>query len=172
MGGGPTRERGRPARMRSRSVPPSFPAMRHPATPQAGTAWARPKQSPGAVAGRDGWRRWPRLREDVCGRDARAPGWASSPDAVAAKEVHRSVCLFLVPLQQPSAVSSSNDLPARARVAPACSRNSPLTALHSSLSGEALQPGTVLVFRLRLVLHSDLTGSSALQAWSPFRFSR
>ena len=28
------------------------------------------------------WRRWPKLREDLCGRDARAPGWASSHDRV------------------------------------------------------------------------------------------
>ena len=75
MGGGAPRERGRPARMLSRCVPLSFPAMRHPATLPAGTAWARPKQSPGAVAGRAGWRRWPRLCQDLCGRDARAPGW-------------------------------------------------------------------------------------------------
>ena len=47
MGGGATRERGRPARMLSRCVPLSFPAMRHPATLPAGTAWARPKQGPG-----------------------------------------------------------------------------------------------------------------------------
>ena len=40
----------------------------------AGTAWARPKQSLGALAGRPGGRRWPRLREELCGRDARAPG--------------------------------------------------------------------------------------------------
>ena len=70
----PTRERGRPARMHSRCVPLSFPAMRHPATLPAGTAGARPKQSPGAVAGRPGWRRWPRLCQDLCGRDARVPG--------------------------------------------------------------------------------------------------
>ena len=109
-----TRERGRPARMHSRSVPLSFPAMWHPATQPAGTPWAGPKQSPGAVAGRARWRSWPRLCQDVCGRDARAPGWASSPDAVAANEVHRYLCLFAVRPQQPSAVSSSNDLPGRA----------------------------------------------------------
>ena len=57
MGEDPTRERGRDARMHSRSVPLSFPAMRHPATLPAGTAWARPTQSPGAVAGRARWRR-------------------------------------------------------------------------------------------------------------------
>ena len=68
------RERGRPARMLSRCVPLSFPAMRRPATLLAGTAWARPKQSPGAVAGRPGWSRWPRLCLNLCGRDARAPG--------------------------------------------------------------------------------------------------
>ena len=45
MGGGATRERGRPARMLSRCVPLSFPAMRHPATLPAGTAWARPKHN-------------------------------------------------------------------------------------------------------------------------------
>ena len=35
-GCGALRERGRPARMHSRSVPLSFPAMRRPATPPAG----------------------------------------------------------------------------------------------------------------------------------------
>ena len=64
---------------------------------------------------------WPRCRSTrveemgkalpvLCGRDARAPGWASSHDVVAAMEVHRS----LVRLQQRSAVSSSNDLPGKA----------------------------------------------------------
>ena len=52
----------------------------------------------------------PRLCQTRCGRDARAPGWASSRDVVAAKEVYRS----LVRLQQRSAVSSSNDPPGRA----------------------------------------------------------
>ena len=113
-GSRPTRERGRPARMHSRCVLLSFPAMGRPATPLAATAWVRPKQSPGAVAGRPGWRRWPRLCQDLCGRDARAPGWASSHDVVAAKVAHRSLCLFVVRLQQPSAVFSSNDLPGRA----------------------------------------------------------
>ena len=49
MGGGPTRERGRPARMHSRRVPLSSSAMAHAATLTAETAWARPKQSPGAT---------------------------------------------------------------------------------------------------------------------------
>ena len=126
-GRGATRERGRPARMLSRCVPLSFPAMRLPATLPAGTAWARPKQSPGPVAGRPGWRRWPRLCQDLCGRDARAPGGASSHDVVAAKEVHRSSCLFVVRPRQQSSVSSSNDLSVRAGAALACSRNPPLT---------------------------------------------
>ena len=52
MGGGPTRERGRPARMLFRCVPLSFPAMRRPATLPAVTPWAGPEQSPGAIAGR------------------------------------------------------------------------------------------------------------------------
>ncbi len=69
----PTRERGRPARMHSRCVPLGFPVMRHPASLPAGTAWARPKQSPGVVAGRPGWMKWPRLYQDGCRRDARAP---------------------------------------------------------------------------------------------------
>ena len=30
------------------------------------------------IAGRPGWRRWGRLCRDVCGRDARAPGWGAS----------------------------------------------------------------------------------------------
>ena len=42
-----------------------------------------------------GWRRWPRLFQDVCGRDARAPGWASSREVVAAKEVGLSSCSFV-----------------------------------------------------------------------------
>ena len=88
----PIRERGRPARMHCRIVPLSFPAMGHPATLPAGTAWARPKQSPGTVASRSRWRRSPRVCQDVCGRDARAPGWASFRDVVAAKEVHRCLC--------------------------------------------------------------------------------
>ena len=59
------RERGRPARMLSLRLPLSFPAMLQPTALPAGTAWARPK-----------------LREDLCGRDARAPGGASSHDRV------------------------------------------------------------------------------------------
>ena len=50
----PTRERGRPARMHSRCAPLSFPAMWHPATLPAVTAWARTKLGPGAVARRAG----------------------------------------------------------------------------------------------------------------------
>ena len=72
----PTRERGRPARMHCRIVPLSFPAMGHPATLPPGTVWVRPKQKPGPVAGRSRSRRSPRLCQDLCGRDARAPGWA------------------------------------------------------------------------------------------------
>ena len=37
---------------------------------------------PCAVAGPSGWSRWPRLCQDLCGRDARAPGWTSSHDLV------------------------------------------------------------------------------------------
>ena len=70
----PPRERGRPARILSLRLPLGFPAMPQPTTLPAGTAWARPKQSLGALAGRPGWRRWPRLRQELCGRDARAPG--------------------------------------------------------------------------------------------------
>ena len=76
------RERGRPARMLSLRLPLSFPAMLQPTALPAGTAWARPKQRQGAAAGLFRWRRWPKLREDLCGRDARAPGWASSHDRV------------------------------------------------------------------------------------------
>ena len=68
------RERGRPARILSLRLPLGFPAMRQPVTLPAGTAWARPKQSHGAVAGRPGSRKWPRLCQALCGRDARAPG--------------------------------------------------------------------------------------------------
>ena len=69
-----TRERGRPARMRSRSVPLSYPAMRRPATLPAGTPWVRPKQSSGAVAGRAGWRKWPRPCQCCAGRTPVLPG--------------------------------------------------------------------------------------------------
>ena len=95
MGGGTTRERGRPARMHSGCVLLRFPAMCRPATLTAGTAWALSKQSPDAVAGRAGWRSWSRLCQDVCGRDARAPGWASFHDVVAANGVHRSLGPFV-----------------------------------------------------------------------------
>ena len=67
------RERGRPARILSLCLPLSFPAMRQPTTLPAGTAWDRPKQRHDAVAGRPRSRRWVGLREDLCGRDARAP---------------------------------------------------------------------------------------------------
>ena len=61
------RERGRPARMLPLRLPLSFPAMLQPTALLAGTAWAR---------------RWLKLRADLCGRDARAPGGASSHDRV------------------------------------------------------------------------------------------
>ena len=76
------RERGRPARILSLGLSLSFPAMRHPTALPAGIAWARPKQSHGVVAVRSGSRRWVRLYQDLCGRDARAPGGASSHDRV------------------------------------------------------------------------------------------
>ena len=79
-------ERGRPARILSLRLALSFPAMRQPVALPEGTAWARPKQNHGSVAGRSGSRRWARLREDLCGRDARAPGGASSHDLVIPRE--------------------------------------------------------------------------------------
>ena len=91
----PPRERGRPARILSLCLPLGFPAMLQPTTLPAGTAWARPKQSLGALAGRPGSRRWPRLCQDLCGRDARAPGWALFHDIVEPKEVYPSSCLFV-----------------------------------------------------------------------------
>ena len=48
------------------------------ATLSAETASAGPKKNHGAVAGRSKWRRWPRLCQAWCGRDARAPGKPSS----------------------------------------------------------------------------------------------
>ena len=77
--GRPPRERGRPARMLSLGLPLSFPAMLQPTALPARTAWARPKQRQGAAAGRTGWRRWQRLCQDLCGRDARAPGGCPLP---------------------------------------------------------------------------------------------
>ena len=92
------RERGRPARMLLLMVVAQFPSdIRHPATLPAGTACARPKQSPGAVAGRSGSRRWARLCQDLCGRDARAPGGASSHDIVTPRaQIRRSIRAPLV----------------------------------------------------------------------------
>ena len=49
MGGGATRERGRPARMLSRCVPLSFPAMRPPGHPAGGNGMGS--------AEADSWRR-------------------------------------------------------------------------------------------------------------------
>ncbi len=105
----PPRERGRPARILSLCLPLSFPAMRQPATLPAGTAWARPKKSPGVFAGRSGSRRWARLCQDFCGRDARAPGglhpmtWSHQGGKIAGalrgrlclKEVHPYSCSFV-----------------------------------------------------------------------------
>ena len=50
-----------------------------PAMPQAATLWAstpsaRPKESHGAVPRCSKWETWPRPRQALCGRDARAPG--------------------------------------------------------------------------------------------------
>ena len=95
-GGGALRERGRPARMHSRCVPLSFPAMRQPATLPAGTAWARPKQNRGAVASRAGSRRRVRLCQCCAGGTPALPGGPSSRDIVAAKQVRRSSCPFTV----------------------------------------------------------------------------
>ena len=49
------------------------------ATTLAKTATAKPKENQGAVAGRSKCRSWPRLRQALCGRDARAPRKPSSP---------------------------------------------------------------------------------------------
>ncbi len=102
MGGGVTRERGRPARMHSRSVPLSFPAMRHPATLPAGMAWARPRQRPDEVAGRAGWRRWARPCQCGAGGTPALPG--GHPLAA-----HRLLVLFIGPKR--SVVSLSYDPP-------------------------------------------------------------
>ena len=80
----PTRERGRPACMHSRCVSLSFPAIRSPATLPAGTPWVRPRQRPGAIAGRVWLERRARLCREHCGRDA-PPGSAGvSPACTAA----------------------------------------------------------------------------------------
>ena len=50
------------------------PAIRHPATLPAATAWARRKRSPGAIAGRPGWRRRPRLCQFCAGGTPALPG--------------------------------------------------------------------------------------------------
>ena len=102
MGGGATRERGRPARMHFRYVPLSFSAMRRPATLPAGMAWARPRQSPDEVACRAGWRRWARPRQCGAGGTPALPG--GHPLAA-----HRLLVLFIGP--KGSVVSLSDDPP-------------------------------------------------------------
>ena len=76
--GGVIWERGRPARILSLWPPLSFSATLQAATLSAGTPSAGPKENHGAVAGRSKWRRWPRLCQALCGRDARAPRKPSS----------------------------------------------------------------------------------------------
>ena len=90
----PLRERGRLARILCFGWPLRFRMMWRPGTLPAGTAWARVKQNRGAVAGRAGWRRGVKLRQRCAGGTPALPG-ASSRDVVAAKEVHRSSCLFV-----------------------------------------------------------------------------
>ena len=112
----PTRERGRPARMHSRSVPLGFPAMGQPATLPAGTAGDRPKQSPGAVAGRAGSRSWARPCRCCAGGTPALPGGLHP---LTLSHPRRSIALrvysrsLVVRLQKQSAVSLSNDLPRR-----------------------------------------------------------
>ena len=77
-----------------RSVSPRFgsrpPCRREPHGPGRSRA-------PGAVAGRSGSRRWARLCQDLCGRDARAPGGASSHDIVTPRaQIRRSIRAPLV----------------------------------------------------------------------------
>ena len=88
--GGPTRERGRPARMLSRYVSLSFPAMGHPAalpvrnTMGSAQAESWPRCRSTWVAGRCR----PACARPRCGRDARAPGCGFIPfTSLAAKEV-------------------------------------------------------------------------------------
>ena len=77
MGGGTPRERGRLARMLSLGLPLSFPAIRQPAPTAGGNRMGPAEAEPWAVAVRSGSRRWVRLYQDLCGRDARAPGGLS-----------------------------------------------------------------------------------------------
>ena len=91
----PLRERGRLARILCVGWPLSFRMMWRPGTLPAGTAWARVKQSPGAVAGRAGWRRGVRLCQCCAGGTPALPGGPSSRDGVAVKEVHWYSCLFV-----------------------------------------------------------------------------
>ena len=86
-------ERGRPARILSLWPPLSFSATLQAATLSAETASARPKETHGAVAGRSRWGRWPRLRQVLCGRDARAPRKPSSNDIVTPREQNCSSTL-------------------------------------------------------------------------------
>ena len=105
--GRPTRERGRPARMLSLRLPLSFPAMLQPTALPAGTAWARPKESHGAVPGRSKWGRWARLCQALCGRDARAPGKPSFHDIVTPRAPNcRSILAPLVVEAGPSVFGS------------------------------------------------------------------
>ena len=87
--GRPTRERGRLARMLSLGLPLSFPAMRQPAPPAGGNRMGPVEAEPG--------RRYRSIRVEemgealpvLCGRDARAPGWAFSHDARISRSRYR-----------------------------------------------------------------------------------
>ena len=91
----PLRERGRLARILWVGWPLSFPVKQRPVTLPPGTPWARLKRSPGAVAGRAGWRRGVSLRQCCAGGTPALPEGPSSRYVVAAKEVHRYWCLFV-----------------------------------------------------------------------------
>ena len=66
-----------------------FPCDSAPGHPAGGNAMGWAEAGSEAVAGRTARRSWPRLCQDVCGRDARAPGWASFRDVVVAAKAPR-----------------------------------------------------------------------------------
>ena len=66
-----------------------FPGDGAPGHPAGGNGMGWTEAESWCRAGRPGCNRWPKLCQDVCGRDARVPGWASSLDVVKSRSRYR-----------------------------------------------------------------------------------
>ena len=137
--GGAPRERGRPARTRPGTASANSSTRPDPQRPRD-SASADPMPLPPAG--------WPGAASQdnraarngsACGRDARAPGWASPRDVVVPEEVHRYSCLFVFirgSSSTPPAVYSSYDPPGRAAAGIVVYRRKPP---ESSMPGDPMR---------------------------------